>query len=302
MVTSRRRLPPLNALRAFDAVARRGSLALAADELCVTHGAVSRQIAKLEAFFGSRLFDRQGQQMALTAQAAAYAERLRFLFDQMEQASLDNFGRAPPEQILRIAVLPTFAARILVPRLTRLRDRLPEVALDIDTFHTPPDPHAASFDVVIRWGHGDRRDVARRELFREELVPVCSPAFARRWRIERPDDLAHVPLLSVLHRPGDWEAWLRAANAPSVDPHHGVRIESSVLVYQGAVDGLGVALAATAYVHADIRDGSLIPIFDRRLLTGRSCYAISTLQKAKSPLVAGFMAWLAEETAGIGPD
>jgi LysR family glycine cleavage system transcriptional activator len=302
MVMPRRRLPPLNSLRAFEAAARQGSLALAAEELCVTHGAISRHIAKLEEFLGTKLFDRRPQHMVPTPVAAAYAERLRFLFDQMQQATFDGFGQAPSEHVLRIAVLPTFAARLLVPRLARLRERLPGVALDIDTFHAPPpDPRSEPFDAVIRWGHGDSHDVARRELFREELVPVCSPDFARRWRVERPDDLAAMPLLRVLQRPSDWEAWLREVRANCVDPQGGVRIENSSLAYQAAIDGLGVALAATAYVQEEFRDGRLIPLFDHRLRTGRSCYVVTALHKAKSPIVAAFLDWLEDETAELDP-
>jgi LysR family glycine cleavage system transcriptional activator len=235
--------------------------------------------------------------MVPTPVAAAYAERLRFLFDQMQQATFDGFGQAPSEHVLRIAVLPTFAARLLVPRLARLRERLPGVALDIDTFHAPPpDPRSEPFDAVIRWGHGDSHDVARRELFREELVPVCSPDFARRWRVERPDDLAAMPLLRVLQRPSDWEAWLREVRANCVDPQ-----ANSSLAYQAAIDGLGVALAATAYVQEEFRDGRLISLFDHRLRTGRSCYVVTALHKAKSPMVAAFLDWLEDETAELDP-
>lgn len=301
MPISRRRLPPLNSLRAFEAAARQGSLVLAAEELCVTPGAISRHVAKLEDFLGAKLFDRRHQHMLLTPEAASYADRLRFLFDQLQQATRDSFGGVSSERALRVAVLPTFAARILVPRLARLRERLPDVTLDIDTFLHPPDPHTGPFDVIIRWGHGDWQDVSSRELFREELVPVCSPAFARRWRIDRPDDLAAVPLLRVLQRPGNWEAWLRAVKATCVDPHSGVRIESSSLVYQSAINGIGVALAATAYVREEIGDGRLIPLFDHRLRTGRSCYAVAALHKAKSPLIATFLDWLADETAELDP-
>src|SRR5258706_15072648 len=135
--TMTRRLPPLNALRAFEAVARHQSVSAAADELCVTHSAVSRHVAKLEDHLGEKLFSRHHQRLELSARGAAYATELTHLFDRIEVATATNFSAVALRRPLHIGVYPTFAHRVLIPRLSRFQDEFPEIAFHVETSATP---------------------------------------------------------------------------------------------------------------------------------------------------------------------
>src|SRR3954471_16475123 len=134
------RLPPLNSLRVFEAAARHQSLSRAADELCVTHSAVSRHVAKLEDHLNTRLFERRHQQVVLTSRGAAYARRLTELFRELQDETTAHFFAEPQDRLLRIGVLSTFALRFLIPRLARFKARHPELTLRIESAKTASSP------------------------------------------------------------------------------------------------------------------------------------------------------------------
>src|SRR5689334_3739206 len=154
-----RRLPPLNSLRAFEAAARHQSLSRAAEELCVTHGAISRQVTKLEEFLEAKLFERRHQQVVLTKRGAAYAARLQELFDQIQEATVAHFYSQSARSVLRIGVLSTFAMRFLIPRLARFKRQYPDLALQVESAHHPIDPRNPDIDVAIWLGTGAWTDV-----------------------------------------------------------------------------------------------------------------------------------------------
>ncbi|MGE0801237.1 MAG: LysR substrate-binding domain-containing protein [Lautropia sp.] len=296
-----RRIPPLNSLRAFEAVARHQSLSRAAEELSVTHSSVSRQIARLEEFLNVKLFSRRNQQLVLTMRAAAYAARLQTVFDQIHEATVSHFSIEVERARLRIGVLPTFAMRFLIPRLARFRHRYPEVGLQVDSRHDP-DPFNPDLDVVIWLGRGDWPGVVAVRLFSEQLVPVGSPDLLAGHRIQHADDLKPFLLLHAAKREGDWQRWLTMMGASSVDGRNGLLLEFSGLVYQGAVDGLGLAMAQTMFVQDDLRQHRLVPVMDKPLRTGRSYYLVHAKGRS-SPGIERFTEWLiAESSQGGNPD
>ena len=292
-----RRLPPLNSLRAFEAAARHQSLSRAAQELCVTHSAISRQVAKLEEFLNAKLFERKHQQVVLTKRGAAYAARLQVLFDQIQEATITHFDAQTELSLLRIGVLSTFAMRFLIPRLARFKQRHPEFTLQVESAHQPTDPNHPDIDVAIWLGTGEWPDVVAEHLFFEELIPVGSPALLAGHSIADADDLEPFLLLHAAPRPDDWQHWLTAAGATRVDGQRGLRLEYSGLVYQGAVDGLGLAMAQTMLVQDDITHQRLVPVLDRTLRTGRSYYVVHAKAKAGQPRIVAFVEWLKAEIA-----
>jgi LysR family glycine cleavage system transcriptional activator len=296
-------MPPLNSLRAFEAAARHQSLSRAAEELNVTHGAISRQVAKLEEFLDAKLFERRHQQVLLTKKGAAYASCLQALFDQICQATADNFDTHSDRNMLRIAVLPTFAMRLLVPRLARFKQKFPEVKLQVDTYHDLPtsDPEVEA-DVAVWRGLGDWPNMIAEHLFDEELVPVCSPALIEARAPQSADDLQAFLLLHAQRRPDDWRMWLQAAGASKVDPQAGLRLEYSGLVYQGAIDGLGVAMAQTTFVQDDIAQGRLVKAHGKTLKTGLAYYFVYSPANASLSKVTNFAEWLKDEVAQVRTD
>ena len=291
------RLPPLNSLRAFEAAARHQSLSRAAQELCVTHSAVSRHVAKLEDFLAAKLFERRHQQVVLTKRGAAYAGRLHELFQQIQEATATHFRADPHDAVLRIGVLSTFALRFLIPRLARFKERCPDLTLRVDSARHPTNPADPEIDVAILLGRGSAPGVVYDELFEEELVPVASPALLAGHRIRDADDLAPFLLLHAEPRPEDWNLWLRAMGASRVDGHAGLHLEYSGLVYQAAIDGLGLAMAQTLFVQDDIARRRLARIIDRPVASGRAYCVAHAEGKTGQPRIGRFVEWLKEESA-----
>lgn len=293
-----RLLPPLNALRAFEAAARHQNLSQAALELGVTHGAISHQVAKLERFIKAKLFERHHHKVVLTRKGAAYAAHLQVLFDQLHAATVANFSDG---NLLRIGMSPTFAIRLLVPKLLEFTRRFPEINVQVSTHIDAPWPHAEDIDIDVGvWvGDGNWPNVVCERLCPEQLLPVGSPTLLHGRAIGSADDLAPFTLLHALRRPADWRLWLQAARATRVDPNAGVKLEHSGLVYQGAVDGLGLAMAQTIFVLDDLSHRRLVPVIDRQLRTTRAYYVGYPHANGELPKVQKFVGWLKEEIAAL---
>lgn len=286
-----RRLPPLGALRAFEAAARHLSFTRAAGELCVTQAAISHQVRQLEDWLGEPLFTRRGHALTLTRKGASYLAELSQAFDQIAAAT--GRVREARDGPLRITVLPSFASRWLLPRLPAFRARHPEVDLrvtsSLDTWSGDD-----AFDAGIRSGLGRWPGLKADLLARESLSPVCSPALAKGPpSLAEPADLASAPLLHDQPR-GAWEQWCRHANV-SLDLSQGPAFNDSALVLQAAIDGQGVALGRLTLAGDDLRNGRLVRLFDLALPNDYSYWIVYTRAAAQRPDLAAFRGWLLEE-------
>lgn len=291
----------MNALRAFEAAARHQNLSHAAIELGVTHGAISHQVTKLEAYVGVKLFERRSHRVKLTKKGIAFAANLEVLFDELHAATVSNFSDG---KLLRIGMSPTFAMRVLVPRLSRFRRRYPDINLQVSTYIDAPWPSEEEVDIDVGvWvGDGNWPGVVSEMLCPEQLMPVASPGLIDGCTIRKADDLEPFPLLHALRRPADWRLWLRAAGATRIDPNAGIKLEYSGLVYQGAVDGLGLAMAQTMFVLDDIQRNRLVPVLDQQVRTTRGYYVGYSRASAEQPKVRYFLEWLKEEVAELCRD
>ncbi len=290
-----RRLPPLNSLRAFEAAARHQSISGAAHELSVTHGAVSRHVAKLEQYFGAKLFLRDHQRLTLTAKGDAYAKRVAASFDQIQQATAENFDAMSDGGPLKIGLYPTFANHVLIPRLARFRKQYPDIPFQIETSPTGLDPASQEIDVAVRLGMGSWPDLVSERLHHEELLPVGSPKLLCGRILRDAHDIDQFMLLHAVPRLNDWEDWLKFAGIKSVDAHRGMRFEHSGLVYQAAVNGLGLAMAQTLYVRDDLEQGRLVPILDLPIKTERSYFLVYRPSNSKDPRIIAFARWMKSE-------
>ncbi|ABE33835.1 bacterial regulatory helix-turn-helix, lysR family protein [Paraburkholderia xenovorans LB400] len=291
----KRRLPSLNALRAFESAARNQSMTRAAEELCVTHSAISRHVAKLEDYLNAKLFERGHQQVVLTKRGAAYASRLQVLFDQIQDVTAEYFYARPDNASLRIGVLSTFAMRFLIPRLARFKKLYPEITLQVESAHEHVSPRDEEVDVAIWFGNGDWPGLVSEHLFHEELVPVGSPTLLAGHELGNPDDLESFLLLHAAARHDDWQRWLSATGATRVDGYKGLKLEYSGLAYQGAVDGLGLAMAQTLFVQEDLANRRLVAALPQRVKTGRSYYLVHNEMKSEQPVILRFSEWLKDE-------
>jgi LysR family glycine cleavage system transcriptional activator len=295
-----RRLPPLNALRAFEAVARHQSISSAAEELCVTHSAVSRHVAKLEDYLGVKLFTREHQRLSLNARGAEYAARLTSMFDGLERLTADSFRGTSERPPLRVCVYRTYAGRVLIPRLARFRAAHPEIELQLETRDELPQNRHMDVDVSIALGTGQWPDIDAAFLCPEQLLPVASPKLLAGRTLTDVRELRDFTLLHAVPRLNDWAQWLALMGASDIDAYRGMRFDTSGLAYQAAINELGVAMAQTTYVAQDVEEGRLVPLFGTPLETERAFYALFAPAKRDDPGVAAFTQWLRQDLARFG--
>jgi LysR family glycine cleavage system transcriptional activator len=287
-----RRLPPLNAVRAFEAVARNGSVTGAARELSVTQGAVSRQVTALESWLGARLFTRNQRGVTLTAKGSAYFRTINGALDQIDFAT-GQVQTSPDANLLRLKLPPTFAIRWLVPRLAAFHALHPGIDVQITTSHETADFDREDIDACI---HSEREMPAGpgfRRLFGEVLLPVCSPRLQKRGpALRKPRDLARHQLLCSMNRPRDWPTWLAAAGVPDIDGNGGLKFENAALAYQAAIDELGVMIAQRALVEDDLASGRLVAPLAIPVRTSGAYYLAYPPNRPRSTRVAAFEDWI----------
>lgn len=298
------RLPSLNALRAFEAVARHLSLTKAAQELHVTPAAVSHQIKALEADLGVSLLRRLKGKFVLTETAQAALPLLSGGFDQIAEAAR-RMRLDETQRFLTISVSPTFAVTWLVRRLGSFSAAFPEIDVRLQTTNAITDFSSDGVDIAIRFGAGDYPGEQAIRLFDEEIFPVCSPLLLDRGPpLDRPADLAGHSLLHVewtwsmtRGEPLDWQMWLRAAGAGEVDAQRGPRFSNAGLALQAAIEGLGPALGSEALVGDELAAGRLVRPFDVALPVNFAYYLVYPEDTAERPKVASFRHWILAEIA-----
>ncbi len=249
-------LPSLNALRAFEAAARHGSFTLAAQELSVTQGAVSRQIKQLENQLDVILFHRLHKRLTLTDQGIMMLPPLTQAFDIMTRTveKLKNQGRD-----LSLKVHPTFAIRWLIPRLHRFQSRYPEIRVRLTTSSKNVDFAHENFDAGITHLGSDIPGVLRDKILTEQLVPVCSPDLTKGGRpINTPEDLGHHTLLHNNPNLSEWQAWADQRGVDDLSLEHGQVFEVDDAALQAATSGLGVALGDIFLIRDELNSGRLI--------------------------------------------
>ncbi|HRE61039.1 MAG TPA: transcriptional regulator GcvA [Micropepsaceae bacterium] len=295
-----RKLPPLNALRAFEATARLKSVSKAAAELSVTQSAVSHQVKVLEDWVGFDLVRRQGRALTLTDPGERYFTAISGAFDQIDTATRRLIASDPRKGWLTVSMLPSFAAKWLVPRLPAFRAKFPEIDVWIATwwnFTDSSDLTAFSnsdVELAIIYGPGDWEDVVSTRFMTEELFPVCSPAYLAQTKLKEPKDLSRATLLHDEMKQ-DWRAWLKAANVSHIDPDRGPGFDDSALLYQAAIAGLGVALGRSALIKADLASGQLVAPFALKLKADLAYYLVSRPGTENFPKIKAFREWLIEE-------
>ncbi len=288
-----RRLPPLNAVRAFEAAARHASFTRAAEELRVTHGAVSRQVQLLEAWLGVPLFERLNRRVVLTEAGGAYAAEIGAALDRIALATARQAERGRP-RLLHVNALATFTLRWLIPRLSGFQLAHPAIEVRLTTSNVPLAQVAEPFDVAIRGGPDSRPGHIAQPFLSERRIPVCSPALLQRLPLEEPEQLRQHTLLHAATLPQVWPQWLRVAGVPDLQPQASVTLEHFYLTLQAALDGLGVAMGPERLIADDVAAGRLTLPFAGPALPARSYYTYVPEPRADDPAVRAFCGWLAE--------
>lgn len=294
-----RRLPSLTALRAFEAAARHESLTRAAEELFVTHGAISRQVQEIEAWAGMKLFERRGRRLVLTAPGRAYRHSLTAAFDAIAAAS-DRLRRATVARCMTVNALPTFTMRWLLPRLGRFQQEHPDVEVRLATSDRPLHQAEAPFDIAIRRGPLPWPGCRSAAFLQERELPVCSPSTLKRGAIAVPQDLARHVLLEAETRPESWRIWLTMAGVPDLAPAGRHVFDHFYLCLQAAADGLGVALGPLPLIRDELASGRLVaPLAGPEVPTRSYCWVMPPGRESDAA-AEDFCAWLEREGAQDG--
>jgi LysR family glycine cleavage system transcriptional activator len=293
-------LPPLNALRAFEAAARHLSFKKAADELHVTPAAIGHQIKNLEDFLGVPLFRRLNRAVLLTDAAQACLPDLREGFERLA-VGVDRIRTHGGRRLLVVTVAPTFAIKWLVPRLMHFQAEHPEITVRVETTTTMVDLMRGGVDLAIRFCGAVGAGLAAETLFDEEVAPVCAPHLLEgKHPLRRPDDLR---MHTLIHLEGEttdpsqpsWQTWLDAAGVTRVDLDRGLLFTQTITAAQAAIDGQGVALLGRTCLLDDLAAGRLIRPFDLGFPVTYAYRLVSPQAAFDTPNVKAFRTWLRAE-------
>lgn len=290
------RLPPLQTLRAFEAAARLSSMTLAATELHVTHGAISRQIRKLEEHLGLKLFFRLTRQIILTQEGAEYHRTVTRLLSELMMES-ERLRRRNPAKSLRVSTTVSFASKWLAPRLSRFKQRYPEVDIQLDVTDSNVDLNDGQIDAAIRYGLGHYRDVSYERLFEETVTPVCSPGFLKEHNgLTEIKELSNCVLLHEYRMLANWEAWFAMAGEKNFCCHHGPLWTLGSMATEAAIRGEGVALGRSILVADDVAAGRLVVPFPQYKLKAERGYdLVYRSNNQDSFKIRILKQWLSEE-------
>jgi LysR family transcriptional regulator, glycine cleavage system transcriptional activator len=295
-----RSLPPLNALRAFEAAARHLSFTTAASELNVTQAAISHQIKALEERLGLKLFRRVGRNLLLSDAAQAYLPEIAAAFDRIAGATrrLHQYDAAG---VLSATVLPSFAAKWLLPRLGRFRAAHPEIDLRISSSVETVDLMREDFDIALRAGSGDYPGMRADAILSESFFPVCSPALlAGPLPLRAADDLRHHTLLH--DEPRDlWQLWFKMVGIADIDATRGPGFSDSGMLIWAAIEGQGVAIAKGTLAADDLRAGRLVRPFGQSMPADFSYWLVCPEASADRPKIVAFREWLLAEAGAVPP-
>ncbi|WP_223479208.1 transcriptional regulator GcvA [Oricola indica] len=296
-----RRLPPLNAIRTFEAAARHGSFLKAASELHVTPGAVSRLVKSLEEHLDVELFTRSHRTVKLTEDGETYAASITQALDTISLAT-DRLVLGNQANVLSVCCHPTVAVHWLLPRWANFHSTHPDIQIDLKTTLMPESVTMDAFDVVIRIDRNsepeEEQGYVSERLLDVESFPVCAPRTTEKAALDTPEDLKNHVLIHAALRPHDWSRWLESAGVENVASDRGPTFESLTLAYNAAISGAGIAIAIRTFVANDLATGRLIKPFDhvRKSTSGfNMVYSAERLQKFNK--IKAFRAWLLEERA-----
>jgi LysR family transcriptional regulator, glycine cleavage system transcriptional activator len=286
-----KRLPPLNALRAFEAAARHLSVKLAAEELHVTPGAISQMLKTLEDHLGVRLFDRVNRGILLTEAGRNFLPPIRNAFRQITEASR-RVTDAAESSVLTVSVTPFFASAWLVPRLKSFQDINPDIDLQIVTSNALVDFSRSGVDVAVRHGLGRYPGLRSDRVVAVEIVPVAAPSLVERLGVPgNPEGLVRWPRVHDAERKG-WDLWFRSHGVDEADVPRGPSFDDSSLLVKAVVTGQGAGLLPAAMIEDEIASGALIRLSQATLIDAFAYYLVCPEGSQDRRKIAAFRAWI----------
>lgn len=291
-----RRLPPLNSLRAFEAAARLSSVTAAAEELGVSHSAVSQQVKQLEDYFGQRLFNRPGRRVEPTPAAIALLEDVKAAFDRIAVAS-EQLTRRGVRRIVTVNATDSFAMHWLIPRIAAFQQEYPHFEIRVATAMSDGIAQLdGPYDLIIRSGVMARPGYVCRALMDESATPLLHPRLAAARTFKQPEDLKLAPLLHTRSHADAWRRWFLEHGAPTVETLDGPFFDSMSLAIKAALNGLGAIMAPDAFVAEELAEGRLVAPFPERTLRGAGFHVLFREDAAQERGTRELLRWLDSQT------
>jgi LysR family transcriptional regulator, glycine cleavage system transcriptional activator len=292
----RPRLPPLNALKAFEAAARHESFTRAAEELCVTQGAVSHQVKALETELAIKLFNRERQRLIITEAGREYLNVVRDALDRIAVGT-ERLLQRQSGGVLTVSTSPDFAAKWLVHRLGHFAEAHADIDLRISATLHHVDFAREEVDLAVRHGDGNWPGLETVRLSAEQLFAVCSPKLlSGRRRLEKVADVLKFPLIHLDSR-ADWTKWLQGLGVDDADVAHGPVLNRASMVIDAAINGQGIALARTTLAAWDLIHGRLVRPFPDSMPVARTYWIVCPKATVTFPKIATFREWLLTEAS-----
>jgi DNA-binding transcriptional LysR family regulator len=289
-------LPPLTTLQAFEAIAQRRSFAQAASDLGLTASAVSHQIAKLEKMVGTRLIDRTPAGVKLSGAGEQYLLRVSSAMAALSSATRDL--QAGVRHSLYVHASPSLASLWLMPRLTDFAKAHPDISLSLSASHVHSDFGAGLSDLDIRYGVPNWPNLIVQPLFREQVMPLVSPALQKRLKLTEPADVLQAPLIQSAVSVVQWGDWLASVDVAQSPDRYALRFDRAQLSLDAAVQGLGIALESSTIAATHIDAGRLVPLFPaKKSIKVQAHFVVYPKRHAKRKEVAAFLAWLRKQVA-----
>jgi LysR family transcriptional regulator, glycine cleavage system transcriptional activator len=294
----RRKIPSIGALIAFEAAARYQSFSRAAEELALTEGAISRQIAVLEEYLGLQLFHRVKKRVMLSDIGKSYFLKVKDDLNRLERNTLGAMSYQNGQQFLELAVIPTFTSKWLIPKIAEFNAVYPDITINLTERALPFLFGDTIFDAAIHYRHPAWAGCIQELLFEEELVPVCSPKLLSTRKVSGAADLAGFPLLHKNTREDAWTRWFAAAGHEELTPMTGPRYDLFSMIIQGACFGMGVALVPRLYVQDELNIGSLVIPVDLSIRGLKQYCVVYPDHKEVSDTARLFVDWLVQAASG----
>ena len=291
-----RKIPPLNAIKAFEAAGRHISFTKAAMELCVSHGAISKQVALLEDWLNTRLFIRIQSHLELTEAGKTLLSTVTPALDRIALTSLQLLDKSTPTT-LNINAPPTFTMRWLIPRISSFQRKHNDIEIKLTTSTSPIDFREFSYDIAIRGFHEALEIENSFPFMTETIIPICHPDLIEKRKVLRPQDISQHTLISYDTEPMKWAEWALMAKIDSLQTGNALQFEQMYFALQAASEGLGIVLGPLFLVADDIASGRLCAPFGTLGARQRQYFAVSRPGKKDNIVMNDFCNWLSKESA-----
>lgn len=291
-----RKIPPLNAIKAFEAAGRHNSFTRASEELCVSHGAISKQVALLESWLNTKLFIRTQSQLEITPAGKTLMGAITPAFDRIALTAMQLMTNVTSPAVLNVNAPPTFTMRWLIPRISSFQKAYPDTEIKLTTSTEPINFNKFNYDIAIRGSHVDLELEYSSPFITETIIPICHPDLVISTFLKEPEKINQFTIISYGTEPMKWSEWASAMRVKEFKPRNILQFEQMYFALQAAIEGLGIVLVPLFLVADDIATGKLCAPFGILGARQRKYYAVTKFVQKEIPIIKAFYVWINQES------